>query len=73
MSPQHISALVPLIALLVCGPLLVHYRLRRRFKEARTTTWKVAIEHNVVEILIFAMFMALAAPNWGSLLLSKLP
>ena len=69
MNLKLISILQPYLVLAFVGILLVIYRLRKKFKQERQGTWKGVVDANMVEIILFLMFIALAAPDWGELLL----
>ena len=63
-----INLLGPLLALLWCSHLLVKYRLNRKFKKEAPAGPFQGIRENFVEVLLFLMFVAIAAPDWGSLI-----
>ena len=68
-----VNLLGPLIALFYCVWMLVRYRLKRRFKKDSPKGRLQWLQENTVEIFIFLMFVAIAAPDWGSLIASALP
>lgn len=53
--------------------MLVRYELKRRWPKDRYTGKLKWIQANIVEIFIFLMFVAIAVPNWGTLLFDKIP
>jgi len=59
-----IEALLPYAALCFCASLLVVYRLKRKFAKDRATGKLAFFDHNVVELLIALMYLAIAAPGW---------
>ena len=63
-----VNLLGPLVALFWCTGLLVLYELRRKWPKDRYTGKLKWVQANIVELLIFLMFVAIAAPDWGSLM-----
>ncbi len=70
---QLVSVLGPLLALFYCVWMLVRYRLKRKFKKDAPKGRFQWLSENTVEIFIFLMFVAVAVPNWGTLLFDKIP
>ena len=70
---QAVNILSPLLALFYCVWMLVRYELKRRWPKDRYTGKLKWIQANIVEIFIFLMFVAIAVPNWGTLLFDKIP
>ncbi len=68
-----VNIITPLIALFFCGGMMAWYRINRKFSKDRVTTKLGWFDHSIIEIFLMIMFLALAAPNWGSLLLNKIP
>lgn len=62
------AMLLPYAALAFCTGLLVFYRLKRRFGKDRNEGKIAFLDHNLVELLIAAMFIAVAAPDWADVL-----
>ena len=67
-----IDALTPLIAMIFCGLVISWYKLHKPrpppAERRSPSKWRI-LGDNIVEIMIFLMFIAIAVPDWGGLFL----
>ena len=66
--PSLIDAFTPLAGMLVIAPLLVWYAVHKKYRKDRAKGKLAFLDANRVELILFLMFVAIAAPDWGQFL-----
>lgn len=61
---SYLPEVLAYIALFFCVTKLIRYRLKRKFKKERPKNRREFMDHNIVELEVFAMYVGLVTPQW---------